>query len=265
MNTTFGLFDKRENINDTHKRLVIAVISIGIILRLIFWGIHPPNWRLHAVFTLFDTSIFDYVKDFEGYKPGRLPFFSVLSAFVYLPLRPLVGAKALSGLAVISSIGSLPLFYGAARRLFNRDVALYGLVLFAVHPQTLVLASEGYPEIAGTAFAVASIYAVTRGTESGGVRWYLYGGIAGTLSYLLFLPGVAFAIVTNVYVYLSNSGTTRLRGLFPGWPSTLYAVVPGIVGVAYLRFGPASEFLNRAYTNEEVANYIFTTEAYSTT
>lgn len=264
MNGIFGLFDKRENINDTHKRLVIAVIGIGIILRLIFWGIHPPNWRLHAVFTPRSSSIFDYVKDFQGYKPGRLPFFDVLSAFVYLPLRPLVGAKALSGLAVISSIGSLPLFYGAARRLFDRDVALYGLVLFAVHPQTLVLASEGYPEIAGTAFAVASIYAVTRGAESDGIRWYLYGGIAGTLSYLLFLPGVAFAVVTNVYVYLSNSDTTRLRGLLPGWPSTLYAIVPGIVGVAYLRFGPASEFLNRAYTNEEVASYFFTTEAYST-
>lgn len=264
MNRNFGLFDKHDIINDTHKRLVIGVIGIGIILRLIFWGVHPPNWRLHAVFTPLNIPIFDYVKDFQGYKPGRLPFFDVLSAFVYLPLRPLVGAKALSGLAVISSIGSLPLFYGAARRLFDRDVALYGLVLFAVHPQALVLASEGYPGIAGTAFAVASIYAVTRGTETDRVRWYLYGGIAGTLSYLLFLPGVAFAVVTNVYVYLSNSDTTRLRGLLPGWPSTLYAIVPGIVGVAYLRFGPASEFLNRAYTNEEVANYFFTTEAYST-
>lgn len=264
MNGNFGLFDKQEGITDTHKQLVIAVIGVGIVLRLIFWGIHPPNWRLHAVFTPLNTSVFDYVKNFQGYKPGRLPFFDVLSAVVYLPLRPLVGAKGLSGLAVLSSIGSLPLFYGAARRLFNRDVALYGLVLFAVHPQTLVLASEGYPEIAGTAFAVASIYAVTRGTETDRVRWYLYGGIAGTVSYLLFLPGVAFAIVTNIYIYLSNSDTTHLRGLLPGWPSTLYAVVPGIVGVTYLRFGPASEFLNRAYTNEEVANYFFTTEAYST-
>jgi cytochrome b len=264
MNRNFGLFDKHEEINDTHKRLVIAVIGIGIILRLIFWGIHPPNWRLHAIFTPLNTSVFEYIKDFQGYKPGRLPFFDVLSAFVYFLLHPLLGAKALSAFAVVSSVASLPLFYGATRRLFNRDVALYSLVLFAVHPQTLVLASEGYPEIASTAFAVASIYAVTRGAETDRVRWYLYGGIAGTVSYLLFLPGVAFAIVTNMYIYLSNSDTTYLRGLLPGWPSTLYAVVPGVVGVAYLQFGPASEFLNRAYTNEEVANYIFTTEAYST-
>jgi hypothetical protein len=264
MNRYFGLFAEQDGISDTHKRLVLTVIGIGIALRLLFWGIHPPNWRLHAVFTPLDTSFVSYMADLQGYKPSRLPIFDVLSAFLYVLLRPLLGAKALSAFTVLSSIGALPLFYGAARRLFDRDVALFGLVLFAVHPQALVLAGEGYPEAAGAAFAVASIYAVTRGVESGALRWYVYGGIAGTLSYLLFLPGVAFAVVTNVYIYLSNVDTNRLRGLEPGWPSTLYAVVPGIVGVTYLALGPVLQITDRAYANEQVANYIFTTETYST-
>lgn len=264
MDRDFGLFTEHDGVSETHKRLVLAVIGVGVALRLLFWGIHPPNWRLHAVFTPLNTSFIGYMADFQGYKPSRLPIFDVLSALLYVPLRPLLGAKALSAFTVLSSIGALPLFYGAARRLFDRDVALFGLALFAVHPQALVLAGEGYPEAAGAAFAVASIYAVTRGAESGAARWYVYGGIAGTLSYLLFLPGVLFAVVTNVYVYLSNADTNSVRGLIPGWPSTLYAVVPGIVGVAYLRFGPVLQVIDRAYRNEQIANYIFTTEAYST-
>lgn len=77
-------------------RLVSLILVGGVMLRIAAWGILPPIWKLHAVFNPLDLPVTSYVADFRGYKPSRVPFFDVFSAWVYVPFRGVLGFRALT-------------------------------------------------------------------------------------------------------------------------------------------------------------------------
>jgi hypothetical protein len=221
-----------------------ALLTAGILVRLVLWAVFPPIWKTVSVFTSLSMPVFEYVGNFKGYYPLRMPFFDVLSAAFYVPLSGLLGIKALTLFSVVISCLSLPAFYGGVRRLLNRDIAFYGTVLFALYPKYVVLSVRGMPEAASVAFLVFALYAYARATDDTGreIRWYAVAGVAATTAFLMFVPAVFAAIVLSVVLYID--GVRDRDAIIPEWSFWAYSLTPGIVGVLYLVYGPLTTLIS---------------------
>jgi hypothetical protein len=134
------------------------VILIGTISRLIYWQTYPLKWKLHAVFNPIEFGTINYISDFSGYAPTRLPFFDVFSAGFYIFFSPLVGVKALSIFNLVISIASLFFFYFAVSRLFNRKLGLFSTIMYSLYPKSSQLAAVGFPEASSIGFISFCFY-----------------------------------------------------------------------------------------------------------
>lgn len=228
------------------RRMIRTVVLLGVVGRVGYWLLLPPDSRLFATFTPLDSSVVGYLLSFEGYKPGRMPLFDVINAVFWEVLSPILGVKSLTVFTLLCSVVSLYLFVPTVTRLFNEQVAWFGVILYALHPQFLQLTGTGYAEVTSASFVVFSLFAVLKGRETESVWWYLAAGILTTISYLLYVPAVLVSVILNLYVYSNGIRGIGLRRMLPNIPSVVYAVVPGIVGVTYLLVGPASSVAQRA-------------------
>lgn len=221
----------------------LALIVAGVVLRIAFWWLYPPIYKLHAVFTPLEMSALVYLSDFESYMAVRMPFYDVLAAAFYVPTAWLFGVKATKIFALVVSAASLPFFYGAVARLFDRRVGLGALVLFALYPKMLVLTGQGFPEAASAGFIAVSLYGLARGRDTASLGWYAIGGGFAMLAYLMFIPSVAYGVLATVYLYLTerDGRPSRLADLVPRPRTWVFSLPPGVMGLAYLRYGPLND------------------------
>lgn len=227
---------------DAPTRLVGAVILLGVVFRIALWQLLFPIWKHFAAFTIYETSIIEYLGNFESYSAVRMPFYDVFALAVYLPTVDLFGVRAFSLYSVLVVIASLPAFYVATRDFLSTRVAVPALVLYAIYPKFAVLTAFGFPEASSVAYVSFSLYTLTRARKSDSVGWYAVAGILATLSFLMYVPAVAAAVMLSVYVYWTTQGPIlEPRTLVPAAPSIAYNVVPFTVGVLYLVFGPVRD------------------------
>jgi hypothetical protein len=158
--------DNRFNrLNDISSSLLL-ITSFGIVARIIYWAAYPLNWKLHAVFNVFELGTVTYLSNFSGYKPGRMPFFDAFSAIFYVPFSQLVGVKALVVFNLVITFAAIPAFYIATSRLFSSNVATPATLLFALYPKYIVLTSTGLPEAAAVSFLALALYGFTTAQNS---------------------------------------------------------------------------------------------------
>lgn len=226
------------------NKIVSVIILLGAGVRVIFWWTLYPIWKHFATFVFFDLPTLEYIGDFQGYKPIRAPFYDVFSAASYLLTEPLFGIRAVTIFSLLTSILSIPLMFVVARRLFNRDVALFATILYALYPKFSVLSGRGMPEAAATGFVVFSLFALV--DDSGSIRGNIAAGISVTGAYLLYIPAVVFGIYTGAVLLLQRLSsrtcfemvsTPQLRGILA------YVLVPFATGMMYLSFGPVRMIL----------------------
>lgn len=232
------------NATDLLSSRIGALLTAGILVRLGLWVVFPPIWKTVSVFAPLSMPVFEYIANFEGYYPLRMPFFDVLSAAFYVPLSGVLGIKALTLFSVLVSCLSLPAFYGGVRRLLNRDIAFYGTVLFALYPKYVVMSVRGMSEAASVAFLAFALYGYARARDGAGheIGWYAVAGVTATTAYLMFVPAVFAAIVLSVAMYIE---AVRERGaIIPEWSFWSYSLIPGIVGVLYLIYGPLTTLIS---------------------
>lgn len=225
-------------IRDPFPAAAWALIWLGIGLRVLYWHLYPPIWKLHAVFNLYQVSVLEYVSNFQGYKPDRMPFFDVVSALFHYLFGGVLGVASLTLFSVLIACLSLFAFYLAAEHLFDATVATYALALFALYPKYLVLSARGMPEAASAAVVVFTVYGVTVARSTGRHRYYFVTGILATASYLLFLPAVIFAVVTALWIAVDRHGLRPSADVLLDRGLLAYSAVPGAIGLLYLAFGP---------------------------
>jgi hypothetical protein len=231
--------------HSTTRNLAIGVILLGVVLRVIFWQLYPPTWKLFAVFNAFDVGFIEYVSNFESYKASRIAFFDIFSGIGYALFSGLFGVYALSLFTVVVSCFSLPAFYLAAKRLFDETTALFALVLFALYPKGMVIAAKGMPEAAGAGFVALALYGYTVGTDADSEWWHIFGSLSVLLSWVVYIPAVVFGIILTSYTYIPEALRNRsLGGVIPSRLTLIYAIPSGVVGIAYLLYGPISEVLS---------------------
>lgn len=230
--------------------VVLWLFLIGFLFELTFWYISPPNWRLSAVYYPLNFDPIWYISDFSGYKHSRMPFFDVISMTSWFLLSGVLEQKSLTVFNLVVSVVSLPLFYTAVSRLFNDDIATYSLVFYLLYPKRIVINSLGMPEAASVSLLVFALYSVVRAVDTDGLRWYAVGGIFGTIAYLVYVPSVLASIFMFIFVYLDTifdeNKINGLKHFLPGRFSLTYAVVPGIIGICYLVFGPVRKMMKTA-------------------
>jgi len=228
--------------------LVLIIIALAILLRVIAWLVLPPVWKLHAVFSPLEMPVVEYISNFESYKPSRMPFFDVLSAAVYLPVRDLLGYRGLTLFTLLISCCSVPAFYSAARRLLEKRVALYGLILFALYPKQLFLVGRGLPESVSVACIVFSLYWLSKGLDHGTLQSYGVAGVFALLAYLMFVPAVLVGIGVTAFLYVRS--VINEDRYVPSPESIVYATPSAIVGVLYLLFGPVRTLVETGGINK---------------
>lgn len=227
-------------LNQDELRIPLLLVILGSIIRIIYWSIYPPIYKLHAVFTPLDGSPIAYASDFQSYIAVRMPFYDILSSVFYLPFAELFGVKALSVFAVVITIVSLPVFYLVVKSLFDSQIATYSLILYALYPKFAVLAGQGFPEAASVAFVIFSLYAFVRGLPERDSLWLGCAGVFALLAYLMFIPAVAVGLLLTVWLYIDDIEIEpkRWQKLVPSRSFVAYATPPGIIGVLYLIYGP---------------------------
>lgn len=229
-------------------RLILAVIALAILLRVLSWWVLPPIWKLHAVFNPLGMPVTEYVSNFESYKPSRMPFFDVLSAGVYVPVRKLLGYRGLTLFTLLSCCCAVPAFYGAARRLLEKRIALYALILFALYPKQLFLVGRGLPESVSVACIVFSLYWLSKGLDRGALQSYGVAGLFALLAYLMFVPAVLVGIGVTVFLYVRS--VVNEGRYIPSPRTIVYATPSAVVGVLYLLFGPVWTLLETGGINK---------------
>jgi|AntDeeMinimDraft_4_1070355.scaffolds.fasta_scaffold00377_4 hypothetical protein len=224
-------------------RVPLLLIALGSVVRVIYWIIYPPIYKLHAVFTPLDSSTIAYVSDFQSYIAVRMPFYDVFASIFYAPLAGILGIKALSAFSVLISIISVPLLYLSVRRLFDRQVAIYSLILYALYPKIAVLTGQGFPEAASVSFIIVALYMFTKGLPEHNIFWLGGSGVFILFSYLMFVPAVAVGIIFTVWLYVDcmEFETFQWNQLIPSWSFIAYSTPPGVVGVLYLVYGPLTQ------------------------
>jgi 4-amino-4-deoxy-L-arabinose transferase-like glycosyltransferase len=225
---------------DRDASLVFAVVSTGVIFRIVYWLTYPPKWKLFAVFTpIYQVSPIRYMSDFTGYATTRLPFFDVLSAVFYLPMGPILGVRALSVFNMSITILSIPVFYLAISRLFNRRIGSSATILYSLYPKFVQLTATGFPEAASVAAISFSLFILSKVLDdrNSSLVWYGALGFTVLLSWLLYIPAVLFGIVLSLYLLvIDTEGVYRIRY----W---LVVIPSGTVGILYLIFGPIRQIL----------------------
>lgn len=235
LNRTFSFWQSKSTIQQT----AILFIGLGVLIRVAAWGILPPTWKIHAVFNPLDMPVFDYISNFEGYKPSRMPFFDVFSAGLYIVFDNILGYKALTLFTLSISCLSLPIFYSAVRRLFTEQVALPALTLFALYPKFLFLIGRGMPEAVAAGFIAISLYGLARGLESEQIRWYTVAGFTALMAYMMFISAVLYGVIVAIFLYIRHIQSDKnVYHLIPQTSFWAFSILPGIVGVIYLIYGP---------------------------
>lgn len=225
------------------RRLPIALISGGILARLLYWWLYPPIYKLHAVFTPLDSSALAYMSNFQGYMAVRMPFFDVFAAAFYVLFEDLLGVKALSAFTVFVCVASLPVFYLVVANLFDERIATFSLLFYSLYPKFIVLSAQGFPEAASVAFLVFSLYAFTNGLPERSSMWLGIAGIFALLAYLMFIPAVAVGVLIAAWIYIDQVASEKggWNRFVPDLGFVAYASSPGIVGILYLVYGPLAK------------------------
>jgi hypothetical protein len=224
--------------------LVGAILLAGAVLRIVHWQLFFPIWKHFSVFTMVEIPVLEYLGNFQSYSAVRMPFYDAFAGAFYVLTRGFLGVRALTVFSLVVVLVSLPVFYVAVRGLFDRRIAVFALVFYALYPKFVVLTAMGFPEAPSVAFVVFTLAALLRArdTTGDGLAWYAAAGVFATVAFLLFVPAVAFAVLVAGLVYLHDRPNgASLRASVPGRASVAYNVVPFVAGSSYLAFGPLGE------------------------
>jgi hypothetical protein len=222
---------------DGFGRFVIGVVFLGVLLRIVFWGIHLPTPKVYFIFNPGAVDTLPYLLSFESSHPLRMPWYDVAAYWTYRVTSWLFGIRAVSFFNLMVSSAALPMFYLGVRELFDRRSALYALILFAFYPKILVMTAGALPEVASASFAAMSLYPLAKVVGGSGRRVSALGGVLATLSFLMFDPAVAFLGLSMVYLYAARADSWFDKSAIDG--QLLAFVTPGAVfGGLYLFVGP---------------------------
>jgi len=175
----------------------------------------------------------------------------------------LLGVKSLTLFSTLLTAVSLPFLYGGVRRLFDREIALYSLVLYAFYPKFIVSAAIGMPESTSVAFLAVALYGVVQTQfDDGGTEWALLGGFALLCSFLMYVPAVVAAVLLSLYFpgvefARHRRGASTVQSLQRLVSSTDWVAVvgPSLVGdVIHLIWGPIGNHLNTGMGSARAAH-----------
>ena len=125
---------------------------------------------------------------------------------------------------------------------------------------------QGLPEAASASIIVLSLYILT--DHSGSLRGSLSAGLSVTVAYLVYIPAVLYAVYTWFALVVSEIDLSSKKVEYIGSPVSVlaYTIIPGIVGVVYLIFGPVRYAIKSAGGEAGSAVYplFITPESYTT-
>lgn len=240
---------------------VSSILLLGIAVRVGFWKTYLPIWKNHAAFNVLNGELVAYIGDFVGYVPGRLPFYDVVAAGFYVVSNGILGIRSLSFSTLVLSCLSIPLFFAAISRFYDRKVALFSTVLYAFYPKFVVFSAIGMPDAAALSFLAFTLYAIARAERHDRTAWYAVAGIFALAAYLVQISAVLFAMLLTCYVYLDDlqEFTGEIEDLVPSVRVWAVAGPSGIAGVLFLVFGPSLQEISAL----SGPNFLFTTRTYS--
>lgn len=240
-------------------RPVIMVFLTAFIIRIAFWLILPPTWKMHAAVYSLDKSFLEYCGDFIGYKAGRPPFIDFVMGRTYLITKSFLGTKGLTLFPTALSIISLPFGYEFVRKVFDEKVAFYSLIFLAFYPKLVYIAARGLPEASSLALVIISLYFLKRGSEDGNI-YFLVSGMLASLAYLFYLPTILFIGVTSLFLIFRNR-----RKIIDGLKQSFYFfILPALAFCLHWLKGPFKEVLFENASAGGIRESIFIKpEAYS--
>lgn len=228
------------------NKAVSVIVLLGVLLRVSFWATLFPIWKHFATFLVFRVPVVEYLGNFQGYKPVRSPFYDMFSASLYVLTAPILDVRATTVFSLVVSCLAVPAMFFVSRRFFDREVAIFSTTLYAFFPKILVLSGRGFPEAASTGVILLSLLAIT--DRSGNLRSTMTAGTAVTVAYLLYVPTIIFGIWTGVCLFWTCARKTGTPSKLSNIPTGVlnYALVPSVVGILYLIYGPARGLLSGA-------------------
>ncbi|CCY24294.1 putative uncharacterized protein [Brachyspira sp. CAG:484] len=114
------------NKNNIFNILLIIVLAVGCILRILFYSYSRPFWNDECALALNILNTWNYFKPLEyGQAAPQLFMYGSKLAYYLLPSKEL----ALRIIPLFSSLGSLIVFYLAAKRFLIKHISLFSACL----------------------------------------------------------------------------------------------------------------------------------------
>jgi len=136
----------------------------------------------------------------ESVWPPGYPLF-----FLTLPWRLLDGDPYLLRLANVAiAILVIVLGYLLLKQTIATELALGGVVLLALNPTFVGLATINMSDIAFTGMCIASLYALTRWQKTDSKTWYLFATLLLAVAILTRYQGIAVLIAVALYLVLQR-------------------------------------------------------------
>jgi hypothetical protein len=219
--------ERTEAGNRRDMMLLIAILLLGLVLRLGWWLLRAPVISIDAAEYL--CAAHNLLKGnglvgcYAGPELMYTPFYSVLTALVGVAVRNIELAAHLVSL-IASACLVLPVYY-LASFIYDKRAGYIAAILTAVHPVLVKLGGSTYSEAVYLTFFMAGIYSGLRMLELRAAKYQWLTGLWLGLAYvtrpeafaypLFFLLAIwMVAILSRRGIALAGAASVRMFGVF---------------------------------------------------
>lgn len=188
--------------------------------------------------------------DFFGSGPGyvvlELPLLNTLAALGY---KVLGGVHEWVGrlLSIMFFAGATVFLYGITKRIFNRDTALWAIVVFGISPLSIIYSRAFMPDFEMLFFCMGALYLFLRFYSENKYSKYWLSALFLSLALLVKVQSF-YIFIPLIYLIWKKQSWKFILG-YKNWIYLLIAIIPAALW--YLH----GSYVHNTYTPEWVFNY----------
>ncbi|RYY19571.1 MAG: hypothetical protein EOO36_05495 [Cytophagaceae bacterium] len=229
---------KRLSRRQLHHLLVVAVLALGVFVRVWHFPSVPPGLNqdeaasAYEAFSLAETGCDKWGNHLPAYFPAWGSGQNVLLAYLTVPIIKMLGLSVISARlgALLLGLLTLPLFYYSLRPM-GRYPALLGLLLLAVAPWHFMLSRWGLESNIAPFWMLLGCVLVARAISTQRRRWIVPSLLPFAIA--LYAYGITFIVLPTLLALLLLLFFQRIAQRQGAWLAAagLFAVVAAPFGL----------------------------------
>lgn len=188
--------------------------------------------------------------DFFGYAPGYVVLeFPLLNTLAALGYRILGGVYEWAGrlLSILFFAGAASFLYGTTKRIFDKDTALWTVVVFGILPLSIIFSRTFMPDFEMLFFCMGALYFFLGFYLEGKYSRYWFSALF--LSLALLVKAHSFYIIAPLVYLIWKKQSWRFLINYKNWIYLLIAIVPAVLWYLHGRY------IHSTFTQEWAFNY----------